>query len=162
MKGPARLGCGHLRSSLDTAILGPSCRSAASPLPRLRSSSSNCLPHVGGLGSGLGRTGGGDELALIVSASADHPSDLSPFVIGLTYGPAGVEPVGRLVPYQVNRRSGTVTWGEPREVRASRTQGLWVEVLGPMCLARTAVASKPTLADLLDQNRRLGHVVLQL
>jgi hypothetical protein len=31
-----------------------------------------------------------------------------------------------------------------------------------MCLARTAVASKPTLADLLDQNRRLGHVVLQL
>jgi hypothetical protein len=104
----------------------------------------------------------GDELALIVSASADHPSDLSPFVIGLTYGPAGVEPVGRLVPYQVDRRSGTVTWGEPREVRASRTQGLWVEVLGPMCLARTAVASKPTLADLLDQNRRLGHVVLQL
>lgn len=104
----------------------------------------------------------GDELALLVSASADHPSDLSPFVIGLTYGPVGVEPVGRLVPYQVDRRSGRVTWGEPREVRASRTQGLWVEVLGPMCLARAAVASKPTLAHLLDENRRLGHVVLPL
>jgi hypothetical protein len=31
-----------------------------------------------------------------------------------------------------------------------------------MCLAPASVASKPMLADLLDENRRLGHVVLQL
>ncbi|HEX5877214.1 MAG TPA: hypothetical protein VF468_02670 [Actinomycetota bacterium] len=104
----------------------------------------------------------GDELALIVSASADHPSDLAPFVIGLTYGPAGAEPVGRLVPYQLDRHSGTVTWGTPRQVRASLRQGLWAETLGPMCLTRTAVADEATLARLLDDNRRLGHIVLRL
>jgi hypothetical protein len=103
----------------------------------------------------------GDEFALTVSASADHPSDLSPFVIGLTFGPAGVEPAGRLVPYQLDRHSGTVTWGTPREVRASGRQGLWAEVLGPMCLSRAA-AGEATLADLLDENRRLGQVVLLL
>lgn len=103
----------------------------------------------------------GDELALTVSASADHPSDLSPFVIGLTFGPAGVEPAGRLIPYQLDRHNAAVAWGEPREVRASRTQGLWAEVLGPMCLNRAA-AGEGRLADLLDQNRRLGHVVLLL
>ena len=104
----------------------------------------------------------GDELAKIVSASADHPSDLSPFVIGLTYGPAGVEPAGRLVPYQLDRHSGTVTWGTPREVRASHRQGLWAETLGPMCLARSALTGEATVANLLAHNRRLGHVVLQL
>jgi hypothetical protein len=104
----------------------------------------------------------GDELALMVSASADHPSDLSPFVIGLTYGPAGLEPGGRLVPYQFDRHSGTVTWGDPRQVRASHRQGLWVEELGPMCLTRAALPDEVTPADLLDENRRLGHTVLQL
>jgi hypothetical protein len=104
----------------------------------------------------------GDELALIVSASADHPSDLSPFVIGLTYGPVGVEPAGRLVPYQLDRHSGTVTWGEPRQVRASHRQGLWVEELGPMCLTPSALTDEVTLAGLLAKNRRLGHVVLQM
>jgi hypothetical protein len=103
----------------------------------------------------------GDELALTVTASADHPSDLSPFVVGLTFGPAGVDPAGTLVPYQLDR-TGTVGWGAPRPVRASTSQGLWVEVLGPMCLARASVAGKPMLADLLVENRRLGHVVLQL
>jgi hypothetical protein len=101
-------------------------------------------------------------LALIVSASADHPSDLSPFVIGLTYGPAGVEPVGRLVPYQLDRHSGTVTWGTPRQVRASHRKGLWAETLGPMCLTRAALTGEATLEDLLAENRRVGHVVLQL
>jgi hypothetical protein len=104
----------------------------------------------------------GDELAKIVSASADHPSDLAPFVIGLTYGPAGVEPAGRLVPYQLDRHSGTVTWGTPREVRASHRQGLWAETLGPMCLARSALTGETTVENLLAHNRRLGHVVLQL
>lgn len=104
----------------------------------------------------------GDELALIVSASADHPSDLSPFVIGLSYGPAGVEPAGRLVPYQLDRHSGTVIWGTPREVRASHRQGLWAETLGPMCFTRPALTDEATLANLLAQNRRLGHVVLRL
>jgi hypothetical protein len=102
----------------------------------------------------------GDELALLVSATADHPSDLAPFVIGLTFGPAGVEPVGRLVPYQLDRRSRAVTWGEPREVRASHAHGLWAEVLGPMCVTRGA-AGDATPAELLDQNRRRGHVVLR-
>jgi hypothetical protein len=104
----------------------------------------------------------GDELALLVSASADHPSDLSPFVIGLTSEPVGVEPVGRLVPYQLDRHSGTVTWGTPRQVRASLREGLWAETLGPMCLTRAALTDEASLADLLDENRRLGHVVLQL
>jgi hypothetical protein len=104
----------------------------------------------------------GDELGLAVSATADHPSDLSPFVIGLTFGPAGVEPAGRLVPYQLDRQSRAVIWGEPREVRASPGQGLWAEVLGPMCLDRATVAAEASLEDLLDQNRRLGHIVLRL
>jgi hypothetical protein len=104
----------------------------------------------------------GDELALAVSATADHPSDLSPFVLGLTFGPADLKPVGRLVPYQLDRQSWAVIWGEPREVRASSTQGLWAEVLGPMCLDRPRAASAARLNDLLDQNRQLGHVVLRL
>lgn len=103
----------------------------------------------------------GDEFALTVSASADHPSDLIPFVLTLTWGPPGIEPAGRLLPYQFDRHSGTVTWGTPRPVRASRTQGLWAQVLGPMCVDRAA-ASEAELADLLEENRRLGHVVLRL
>jgi hypothetical protein len=82
----------------------------------------------------------GDELALAVAATADHPSELSPFVIGLTFGPPGVEPAGTLVPYQLERGTQTVTWKTPRPVRASCTQGLWAEVLGPMCLDRAARA----------------------
>jgi hypothetical protein len=104
----------------------------------------------------------GDELALIVSASADHPSDLAPFVIGLTYGPAGAEPVGRLVPYQLDRHSGTVTWRAPRQVRASLRQGLWAETLGPMCLTRPSLTGEATLENLLAENRQVGHVVLRL
>jgi hypothetical protein len=103
-----------------------------------------------------------DELALAVTASSDHPSDLAPFIIGLIVGPAGVEPAGTLIPYQLDRPGGTVTWGPPRPVRGSGTQGLWAEVLAPMCLNRSAPAGNPTLAELLNQNRRVNHRVLLL
>jgi hypothetical protein len=104
----------------------------------------------------------GDELALAVTASPDHPSDLSPFVIGLTFGPAGVEPAGALVPYQLDRNTGLVTWKGSRPLRASRTQGLWAEVLGPMCLNRTTAAGEAALAELLEENRLRGNDVLLL
>lgn len=103
----------------------------------------------------------GDELALAVTASGDHPSDLSPFIVGLVFGPAGVKPAGTLVPYQLDRRTGTVTWGEPRPVRASTTHGLWAEELGPTCLDRTAVG-KATLAELREENRLAGNSVFLL
>jgi hypothetical protein len=104
----------------------------------------------------------GDEMALAVTASPDHPSDLSPFVIGLTFGPAGVEPAGTLVPYQLDRNTGTVTWKASRPLRASCTQGLWAEVLGPICLNRTTGAGEAALAELLEQNRLRGNDVLLL
>jgi hypothetical protein len=104
----------------------------------------------------------GDELALAVTASVDHPSDLAPFIVGLIVGPAGVEPAGMLLPYQLDRRAGTVTWGPPRPVQASGTQGLWAEVLAPLCLNRAAVADETTLAELLGRNRRVNHRVLLL
>ena len=47
-------------------------------------------------------------------------------------------------------------------MRASRIRGLWAEMLGPMCLDRAAVDGEARLADLLDENRGLGHVVLLL
>jgi hypothetical protein len=103
----------------------------------------------------------GDELALAVTASADHPSDLSPCIVGLAFGPAGVKPAGTLVPYQLDRRTGTVTWEEPRPVRASTTQGLWAEELGPTCLDRTAV-SQARLNKLLEENRLAGNSVFLL
>jgi hypothetical protein len=101
----------------------------------------------------------GDDLALAVTASADHPSDLSPFIIGLIFGPAGVDPAGTLVPYQLDRGIGTVTWREPRPVRASTTRGLWAEELAPTCLNRTAVG-QATLAELREENRLAGNSVL--
>jgi hypothetical protein len=99
----------------------------------------------------------GDDLALAVTASADHPSDLAPFIIGLIVGPPGVDPAGTLVPYQLDR--GTVTWREPRPVRASTARGLWAEELAPTCLNRTAVG-QATLAELREENRLAGNSVL--
>jgi hypothetical protein len=101
----------------------------------------------------------GDDLALAVTASADHPSDLSPFIIGLIVGPAGIDPAGTLVPYQLDRGTGTVTWREPRPVRASTTRGLWAEELAPLCLDRAAVG-QATLAELREKNRLAGNSVL--
>lgn len=104
----------------------------------------------------------GDELALAVIASADHPSDLAPFIVGLTFGPAGVEPAGTLVPYQLDRQGGTVIWGPARPVRASNTKGLWAEVLAPLCLDRAVAASEATLTELLGQNRLVHNQVILL
>jgi hypothetical protein len=101
----------------------------------------------------------GDELGLAVIASADHPSDLSLFIVGLTFGPPGVEPAGILVPYRVDRGTRTVTWGPARPVQASVTHGLWAEELGPTCLDRAAVG-QATLEELREQNRLVANRVL--
>jgi hypothetical protein len=104
----------------------------------------------------------GDERALAVTAPADHPSDLALFVVGLTFGPVDVEPAGTLLPYELDRDTGMVTWQAPRPVQASCTHGLWAEVLGPMCLARPAVAGKAARLELLEQNRLVDNEVLLL
>lgn len=104
----------------------------------------------------------GDERALAVTAPADHPPDLALFVVGLTFGPAGIEPAGTLITYELDRDAGVVTWGAPRQAQASCTHGLWAEVLGPMCLERPVVAGKAAQRELLKENRRLDNEVLLL
>jgi hypothetical protein len=104
----------------------------------------------------------GDERALAVTAPTDHPSDLALFVVGLTFGPAGIEPAGTLVPYELDRDTGTVTWQAPRPALASCTQSLWAEVLGPMCLERPAVTGTTARRKLVEQNRMVDNEVLLL
>jgi hypothetical protein len=103
----------------------------------------------------------GDEFALAVTAPADHPAELDLFVVALTVGPAGASPTGTITPYRLDRDTGAITWGSPRPARASCSQGMWAQALGPLCLDRAA-ASAGELAALLDRNRRVDNDVLLL
>lgn len=104
----------------------------------------------------------GDELALAVTDPADHPADGSLFVVAVTVGPADASPAGVLIPYQLDRDTGILTWGAQRPLHASRTDGLWARVLAPMCLGRQGPTGPAAVAEFLDLNQQVDNEVLLL
>jgi hypothetical protein len=106
----------------------------------------------------------GDEFAVAVTDPADHPADGSLFVIALTVGPAGAGPAGTITPYQLDRGTGTLSWGAQRPVGASRVNGLWARVLAPMCLGGQGQApvGPAAVTEYVALNQQVDNEVLLL
>jgi hypothetical protein len=105
----------------------------------------------------------GDEWAAPLLAPEDHTADLDLFIVLLAARlPVAGSLVGLLIPYSLDRETGTVAWATARGLAVSSAKGLWAEVLAPMCFARTAPTGRAAIRELLAHNEQVDNDVLLL
>lgn len=104
----------------------------------------------------------GDEVAAELLAPVDVTSDLDCFMLVCAARRGLGGPSVMLAPYQLDRQSRTISWGQPRGLSASETQGLWAQVLVPRCFAGNAGSGPGALGYYLARNRELDNDVLLL